>query len=65
MELNKFNNFHEELLIVPVLTQINSVYSLSYCACKMHCNVAFPSHMFHPSSVLGSTILIIFGEDYK
>jgi hypothetical protein len=65
MELNTFNSFHKELLIAPVLSQINSVYSLSYCACKIHFNVAFPPQMFRPSSILDPTILIIFGEDYK
>lgn len=64
-KLNVFNNFHEELLIASVLIQINSVSSLSYCACKIHFNVIFPLHMFHPSSILDSTILIVFGEDYK
>jgi len=28
-------------------------------------NVTFPLHMFHPSSILDSTILMIFGADYK
>jgi hypothetical protein len=65
MELNMFNNFHEELLIAPVLSQINSVSSLSHRACKIHFNDIFPLHMFQPSSILNSTVLIIFGEDYK
>jgi len=65
MKLNMFNNFHVEMLIAPALSQLNSVSSLSYCACKIHFNVTFPLHMIHPSSILDSSILIIFGEDYK